>query len=229
MDFEFIRTFMLGHVPAAVRPWFEAAWPVWVGGGWAMVPLALTGLIMYPLGLSTMMQLVLMGARNSPQRAWQRWLLRPDRPRGPVQRMIAEAMTCATLHEMEAYFSLFQTGVFGPFTRNLQIMKVCVATAPLLGLLGTVTGMLVTFDGLARGGGGDQTMGIISKGISEALITTETGLVLALTGVLIQFFLTRQHQRFENVVTHIETLCMREFQVRQARQTEENRKGEEGV
>jgi biopolymer transport protein ExbB len=128
--------------------------------------------------------------------------------------MIAEAMQCRTLHEMEAYFSLFQSGVIGPFTRNLQIMKVCVATAPLLGLLGTVTGMLVTFNGLARGGGGDQTMGIISKGISEALITTETGLVLALTGVFIQFFLNRQHQRFEKVVTHVETLCMREFQVR---------------
>jgi biopolymer transport protein ExbB len=173
-----------------------------------------------------MVRLVAMGARSAPQRAWERWRRRPDRPRGPVQRMIAEAMRCGSLHEMEAYFSLFQSGVVGPFTRNLQIMKVCVATAPLLGLLGTVTGMLVTFNGLARGGGGEQTMGVISKGISEALITTETGLVLALTGVFIQFFLARQHQRFENVVAHVETLCMREFQERARRRTpgEEERK-----
>jgi biopolymer transport protein ExbB len=73
---------------------------------------------------------------------------------------------------------------------------------------------LMTFNGLARGGGGEQTMGIISKGISEALITTEAGLVLALTGVFIQFFLNRQHQRFDKVVTHVETLCMRAFQER---------------
>lgn len=215
MDLAFIKLFVERHLPELMRPWFEQAWPVWISGGWAMVPLALTGLIMYPLGLSTMLQLVLMGARTSPQRAWRKWLRRPGRPRGPIQRMIAEAMSCQTLHEMEAYFSLFQSGVVGPFTRNLQIMKVCVATAPLLGLLGTVTGMLVTFNGLARGGGGEQTMGIISKGISEALITTEAGLVLALTGVFIQFFLIRQHQRFEKVVTHVETLCMREFQARQ--------------
>ena len=97
---------------------------------------------MYPLGLSTMLQLVLLGARTSPQRAWRAWQRRPGRPWGPIQRMIAEAMQCQTLHEMEAYFSLFQSGVIGPFTRNLQIMKVCVATAPLLGLLGTVTGTL---------------------------------------------------------------------------------------
>jgi len=215
MDLAFFKVMIVRHLPELMRPWFEEAWPVWVSGGWAMIPLALTGLIMYPLGLSTMLQLVLMGARTSPQRAWKRWLRSSGRARGPVQRMITEAMSCQTLHEMEAYFALFQSGVVGPFTRNLQIMKVCVATAPLLGLLGTVTGMLVTFNGLARGGGGEQTMGIISKGISEALVTTETGLVLALTGVLIQFFLSRQHQRFENVVAHVETLCMREFQARQ--------------
>jgi biopolymer transport protein ExbB len=60
-------------------------------------------------------------------------------------------------------------------------------------------------------------MGIISKGISEALITTETGLVVALTGLFIQFFLTRQFQRYEKVVAHVETLCMREFQGRAGR------------
>jgi len=224
MDLEFIRFFVNSHLPDGLRPWFEQAWPVWISGGWAMVPLAITGFIMYPLGLSTMLQLVLLGARTSPLRAWRHWLKHPDRPRGPVQRMIAEAMQCRTLHEMEAYFALFQSAEIGPFTRNLQIMKVCVATAPLLGLLGTVTGMLVTFNGLAQGGGGDQTMGIISKGISEALITTETGLVLALTGVFIQFFLTRQHQRFEKVVTHVETLCMREFQSRSLQYAKEEKR-----
>ena len=177
-----------------------------------MVPLALTGLIMYPLGLSTMFQLLLLGARKSPQRAWERLQKHPDKPRGPVQRLIHEAMQCESLQELESYFTLVQSVTISPFTRNVQIMKV----APLLGLLGTVTGMLVTFDGLAQGGGGEKTMGVISKGISEALITTETGLVLALTGVFILFFLNRQHQRYEKVVTHVETLCMREFQKRQA-------------
>lgn len=224
MDMEVFKVIVMGHLPDVLKPGFEQAWPIWISGGWAMVPLALTGLIMYPLGLSTMLQLVLMGARTAPQRAWRGWLNHPERPRGPVQRMIAEAMQCRTLHEMEAYFALFQSAEIGPFTRNLQIMKVCVATAPLLGLLGTVTGMLVTFNGLAQGGGGDQTMGIISKGISEALITTETGLVLALTGVFIQFFLTRQHQRFEKVITHVETLCMREFQSRSLQYAKEEKR-----
>ena len=68
MDMAFIKLFVERYLPELMRPWFEQAWPVWISGGWAMVPLALTGLIMYPLGLSTMLQLVLMGARNSPLR-----------------------------------------------------------------------------------------------------------------------------------------------------------------
>lgn len=208
-------TLTLEMLPDALRPWVEQALPVWAGGGWAMVPLALTGLIMYTLGLSSLFQLLLLGARASPDRAWRRWLKRPDRPRGPVGRIIGQAMTSGTLHELETYFSLLVCEGVNPFARRLQVMKVCVTSAPLLGLLGTVTGMLTTFGGLAKGGGGDQTMGIISKGISEALITTETGLVVALTGLMIQFFLTRQQQRYEKVVAHVETLCMREFQRRQ--------------
>ncbi len=221
-------TAVLDRLPDVLRPWVEQAMPVWLGGGWAMVPLAVTGLIMYTLGLSSLFQLLLLGARRSPDRAWRQWLRRPGRPGGPLGAIIAGAMGSATLHEMQTFFGLLVSEGVRPFARRLQIMKVCVACAPLLGLLGTVTGMLTTFSGLAKGGGGDQTMGIISKGISEALITTETGLVVALTGVLIQFFLSRQQQRYEKVVAHVETLCMREFQSRQAAGALP-RTGEEGV
>jgi biopolymer transport protein ExbB len=207
----------LEKMPALLRPWVEQALPVWIGGGWAMIPLAAIGLIMYCLGISATTELALLGARAAPNRAWRRWLLRPEHPRGPIGRIIADAMSCTSLHEIETFFSLLSSEALSPFSRRLQIMKVCVATAPLLGLLGTVTGMLTTFGGLATGGGGDQTMDIISKGISEALITTETGLVVALTGLFLQFFLTRQFQRYEKVVAHVETLCMREFQSRAGR------------
>ena len=78
-------------------------------------------------------------------------------------------------------------------------MKVTVSTAPLLGLLGTVTGMLATFDALAAGSGGDKTMDLVAGGISEALITTETGLVIALPGLFFQFILARKRERYDAV------------------------------
>jgi hypothetical protein len=64
------------------------------------------------------------------------------------------------------------------FLRGRTLIGAAVATAPLLGLLGTVTGMIATFDALTRTGGGD--VGALSGGIAEALITTEAGLMAAI-------------------------------------------------
>ena len=96
-----------------------------------------------------------------------------------------------------------------PFDRQLRLMKICVGLAPLLGLFGTVTGMLATFAALASGSGGEQTMGAIAKGISEALITTETGLVVALPGLFLQYHLSRKKRGFEVFLDHAETICRR--------------------
>jgi biopolymer transport protein ExbB len=120
-------------------------------------------------------------------------------------------MACRSLDEMEHFFDSVRNDELSPFERDLRVMKVSVTTAPLLGLLGTVTGMLATFNALATGGGGDKTMGMIASGISEALITTEAGLVLALSGLMFQYTLVRQHDRFGTHIEHVATLCMQEW------------------
>lgn len=208
---EFFEPYLL-KLPAVCQPYFRAALPVWLDGGWAMIPLFAIGVVMYVIGLGTFFQLLLAGARGSAEKAWRRWQINPTRLSGPIQKLIGAAMKSETIEELQLYFSLLGSTETGPFRRNLQVVKVCVSTAPLLGLLGTVTGMLTTFSGLAKGGGGDKTMAVIASGISEALITTETGLVVALTGLMIQFFLNRQYQRYEIVLAHVETICMRALQ-----------------
>jgi hypothetical protein len=86
-------------------------------------------------------------------------------------------------------------------------MKICVSAAPLVGLLGTVTGMLSTFEALATGSGGEKTMGMIAAGISEALVTTETGLVIALPGLFFQYQLSRRFQTYRAFLAHLESVC----------------------
>jgi biopolymer transport protein ExbB len=50
-------------------------------------------------------------------------------------------------------------------------------------------------------------MALIASGISEALITTETGLVIALPGLFFQYQLARRHQGYRAFLAHLETVC----------------------
>jgi biopolymer transport protein ExbB len=83
--------------------------------------------------------------------------------------------------------------------RFLSILAILGAIAPLLGLLGTVTGMIDTFRVITLYGTGDPRM--MSGGISEALITTELGLAVAIPIMLFHTFLSR---RVDNLVGDME-------------------------
>ncbi|MGE3171845.1 MAG: MotA/TolQ/ExbB proton channel family protein [Planctomycetota bacterium] len=72
----------------------------------------------------------------------------------------------------------------------LPFIAICAASAPLLGLLGTVTGIIDTFKLITVFGSGD--VGMLSGGISEALITTEFGLIVAIPSLLLHAFLSRK-------------------------------------
>ena len=74
--------------------------------------------------------------------------------------------------------------------RWMPFVALAAATAPLLGLLGTVTGMINTFRLISVFGTGDPKM--LSSGISEALVTTEFGLIVAIPALLIHAFISRK-------------------------------------
>ena len=70
-----------------------------------------------------------------------------------------------------------------PLERNLSLLKLLAGVAPLLGLLGTVTGMILTFQAITLFGTGDPKL--MAGGISQALITTVLGLVVAIPLLLL--------------------------------------------
>jgi len=74
--------------------------------------------------------------------------------------------------------------------RGLSALAVLGAVAPLLGLLGTVTGMINTFRVITLFGTGDPKL--MSGGISEALVTTELGLAVAIPIMLLHTYLSRR-------------------------------------
>ena len=72
----------------------------------------------------------------------------------------------------------------------LPFVAMSATCAPLLGLLGTVTGIIRTFKLITVFGSGDAKT--LSSGISEALITTEFGLIVAIPSLLLHAFLSRK-------------------------------------
>lgn len=85
-----------------------------------------------------------------------------------------------------------------PLQRGLPILAIVSATAPLLGLLGTVTGMMETFRLITVFGTGDAKS--LASGISEALITTELGLVVAIPALIAHSLLSRKVQGIKSTM-----------------------------
>ena len=77
-----------------------------------------------------------------------------------------------------------------PLNRHMTAILVLAAVAPLLGLLGTVTGMVDTFRVIGVEGTGNPQA--LASGIREALITTQTGLLIAIPGLLVGQTLRKQ-------------------------------------
>jgi len=87
--------------------------------------------------------------------------------------------------------SLFELNRLAWIKRRIPVLSVLLALAPLSGLFGTVTGMLNTFAGLANATA-SKPIDSISSGISEALITTQVGLLIAIPGLFLFHYLKGQ-------------------------------------
>lgn len=75
----------------------------------------------------------------------------------------------------------------------VPVIHTVSTVAPLLGLLGTITGMIKSFEAISQFGTGDPQA--VSKGISEALITTATGLTIAIPSILAYSFFRRRVEK----------------------------------
>lgn len=114
------------------------------------------------------------------------------RLKGPTGRMLQDGVDNLErpreLAEEVMYESILSARL--RVNRALPFIAVTAASAPLLGLLGTVTGIITTFDQINAFGSSDVKS--ISGGISEALITTEFGLIVAIPSLLLHAFLSRK-------------------------------------
>lgn len=201
-------------IEQAVTLW-DLALEIWLSGGWAMIAIATIGLIMFGLGMHISLRLTGKGFSSVREKTWRRWIDHPDERKGPVGKLLDFVTGGRSIKDTAIFFEELRATETAPFERDLKVMKICVGAAPLLGLLGTVTGMLATFGALATGSGGEKTMGMVAKGISEALVTTETGLVIALPGLFFQYHLLRRFEQYKAFLAQLETACTQKVYKRQ--------------
>jgi biopolymer transport protein ExbB len=81
----------------------------------------------------------------------------------------------------------------GAMGANLPLLRVLVPLSPLLGLIGTVSGMLEVFDSMALRGSADARA--MASGVSQAMICTMTGLAVSITGLYPVYYFTSRARR----------------------------------
>lgn len=158
-------------------------------GGAVGYLILLLGLLAYLLGGYRFIQLSLIGKKIQQQLQTQQ--LKPDNPLGRILSRLEESK----LNDEEALYLMVEEALTTEQTRlekSLAFLKLVAAISPMLGLLGTVTGMIETFQSIALHGSGDPKL--MSGGISQALVTTVEGLVIAIPILLLHSLLTGKSQ-----------------------------------
>lgn len=123
------------------------------------------------------------------------WLLSRDRQTG--KRRLAVRFEAGLARDGEDRQAVTLALSVQKWERELEkgfsVMKIATAAAPMLGLLGTVWGMLMTFETISHSGTGQPSL--MADGISYALTTTMWGLMVAVPGMMAIPFLGRLKQR----------------------------------
>ncbi len=175
-------------------------------GGWVMYPLIITCLWMWYLIIKKAMDM------RSYTKGWR-----------PVQECINNAgkadFKCAVWQKRildgfmkektdsaelnSEIMDTLRTGQLSFIQQEIGLISLLSTVAPLLGLLGTVSGMITTFSVIAQFGTGNARA--LAGGISEALLTTQSGLIIAVPGLFICSFLGR---RANGLLQQMQRFCL---------------------
>jgi biopolymer transport protein ExbB len=130
---------------------------------------------------------------------------------GPQGELVRIALAAQTIDERDdrLHATLLQQRI--RLERWLSAIALTASVSPLLGLLGTVSGMITTFKAMSLFGAGDASA--VSEGVGEALINTELGLVVAIPALIAHALMSRRAKSYlaqlESDAVHLSRLPLR--------------------
>jgi len=183
---------------------FQFVWQTWLEGGWLMIPLAGLALLIYFEAMSLILRLGKAKVKKTPREVWSEWLDNPAKGTGHIGDVIRFVVgdgirSSDAILRVEAVKSKLLPDV----NSRIVVLSILVTIAPLMGLLGTVIGMLTTFRGLATASG--QAVDLVAEGIRVALITTQTGLMIAIPGYIFISIVIRSRNAYLTFLAELET------------------------
>lgn len=168
------------------------AWEHLLAGGTVMLPLAVISLVMWSLVIFKLLELAALRrgeatlavcrGREKRGSAWQREVLEGFARRNHGDPDLDRRLLNLLCGRIQARNERF-----------VATILVLASLTPLLGLLGTVSGMITAFEAISDHGTGN--IRALAGGISTALITTQTGLVIAVPGLVLGTFIRRRTER----------------------------------
>ena len=178
---------------------------IWNSGGWVMIPLCLLAILIYTTGFEMFLFLKDHNLKLDDTENWKEWINNPELAPNLAKEIIRYSQeNVSTSKHLRNRFEEIEQSLLHRIDRKLIFLNTLVAAAPLMGLLGTVIGMLGTFAAIASGGG-SETVDMVAAGISEALITTQTGLFIALPGIFLILIIRRQKSAIESGILRLES------------------------
>ncbi len=194
-------------------------------GGWIMWPIVAVSCVVWWLGLWKLRDFQ---ALERSRRSFLRFLeslenrnpcaaLPHDPAFDPLYRRITPAGMRGTGQALAEEFRLETSA---RCHRGMSTIAVWISVAPLLGLLGTVAGMMRTFRVITVFGTGNPAL--TAEGISIALLTTEFGLIVAFPGLLLHTFVNNRKNR---ILRLLEDGCDRALRFSRSANTENGAEG----
>ena len=181
---------------------------IWLSGGWVMIPLFLISCLLYTQAFRLTLSIMHTKLPSDEEFTWREWVMTPEKAKGKIKEIICYTQeNTESIEYVRNRFYEIRITKLAIIEQQLKFVKCLVAAAPLLGLLGTVLGMLQTFFGIATSSG-VETAAVVASGISEALVTTETGLTIALPALFMVMFIQRQTHQEEAKLARLESLTL---------------------
>lgn len=167
----------------------------WHQGG--LVGYIITALGFFAVLLAIYRFIVLAGVTSKVNRQLKSDTASTDNPLGRVIKVYEDNRDLAVENlELKLHEAVIKEGP--AIEAGLNLLKIIAAVGPLLGLLGTVTGMIITFQAITIFGAGDPKA--MAGGISGALVTTVQGLCVAIPTVLLHTLINGRAQRILHIL-----------------------------